>query len=255
MPRRRYDVTPVPGVDLDAAPASYWDDVSPLDALVRNITGQNRRELVRDIAGGGPAAALGPVDDTLLADTLHDDDRRALGRLHPSFLGGEFLPHYAAGEAEIARIVLDSVTRDVIAVRARRARAGGRLRYRIVDEYGATFDLAVRSSAHPLTLRQLIQLIETATSDDLGFLSMPMPYTWLEWQAENGEAPDPSFVQVESTQYDGLATYYDARLGDYARSLGWTDDDETGDGDEGDGSDGPWSPPPDGWRAMPGEGA
>ena len=226
MPRRRYDVTPVPGIDLDAAPASYWDDASPLDAIVRNITGQNRRALVRDLAGGGPLGALGPVEEGLLADTLHEDDRLALGRLQPSFLGGEYLPDYATGEAEIARIVLDSVTQDVIAVRARRARVGGRLRYRVVDEYGATFDLQVRSSERPLTLRQLVQLIETATSDELGFLSLPMPYTWLEWQAQNGEVPDPSFVRVESTVYPQLETYYDARLVDCATSLGWTGDED-----------------------------
>jgi hypothetical protein len=39
--------------------------------------------------------------------------RSALGRLHPSFMGGEYLPDRRDTEVEIARINIDSTTSDV----------------------------------------------------------------------------------------------------------------------------------------------
>jgi len=42
-----------------------------------------------------------------------------LDLIHPSFMGGEYLPDYRRDEIEIARIELESTTSDVISVRAR----------------------------------------------------------------------------------------------------------------------------------------
>ncbi|NDE54621.1 MAG: hypothetical protein EB069_08595, partial [Actinobacteria bacterium] len=66
--------------------------------------------------------------------TLSDDSRQVLSRLHPSFMGGEYLPDQDPQEVEIARIVIRSTTRDVTCVYA--APHGKRIAYRIVDEYG-----------------------------------------------------------------------------------------------------------------------
>jgi len=45
--------------------------------------------------------------------------REGLGAIHPSFMGGEYLPGYRRNEVEIVRIELDSTTSDVISLRAR----------------------------------------------------------------------------------------------------------------------------------------
>jgi hypothetical protein len=140
MSNRATPVVPVvPGIDLDFRPTSYWADADPVSAIVRNIKGQNRRTLARDFIAGNVARSLAPIDEGLLEDTSDDALRTSLGHIHPSFMGGEYLPADRRHETEIARIVLDSATCDVISVRARIGRTGYRMRYRIVDEYDGTF--------------------------------------------------------------------------------------------------------------------
>ena len=51
---------------------------------------------------------------------LEPSTRLLLGGIHPAFMGGEYLPQFGQNEIEIARIVLASVTQDVISIRARR---------------------------------------------------------------------------------------------------------------------------------------
>jgi hypothetical protein len=81
--------------------------------------------------------------------------QRSLERVHPAFLGGNYLPDTSKGEVEIARIVIDSTTWDVTCVYAKQEE--GRIRYRVVDEYnGDTLagETTMLSDA-PLTLREL----------------------------------------------------------------------------------------------------
>jgi hypothetical protein len=82
----------------------------------------------------------------------------ALGRLHPSFMGGEYLPDRRDTEAEIARLNIDSTTSDVTSVYARPGK--DRINYRVVDEYwGDTLtEKRTRSSKRPL--RRLLLLDE-----------------------------------------------------------------------------------------------
>ncbi len=81
--------------------------------------------------------------------------RRAIGRIHPHFMGGEYLPDQEDGEVEIARIEIDSTTSDVTSVYARLD--GSTIRYRVVDEYGGETlsGPAERESKEPLTLGEL----------------------------------------------------------------------------------------------------
>jgi len=150
--------------DLGFRPDSYWEPADAETAILSGITGQLRREMVRDFIRGEAPAALGEISDHYLADTLSEADRASLGRINPRFMGGEYLPPYLKGEVEIARIVLQSVTMDVYSIRARRRR--GPIRYRMVDEYQTEFALGRKSSQGPLTLRQLIWLIESSSFDD-----------------------------------------------------------------------------------------
>ena len=58
--------------------------------------------------------------------------RSALGRLHPSFMGGEYLPDRRDTEVEIARINIDSTTSDVTRIYAKAGK--DRIRYRVVSQ-------------------------------------------------------------------------------------------------------------------------
>src|SRR5262245_57399720 len=115
-------------------PTSYWEiPSSPLDLVLRNVEGTKRREIIRDFYEQGRLDQLVPV---LAADELSDEDREGLGAIHPSFMGGEYLPGYRRNEVEIVRIELDSTTSDVISLRARPiGRKRPRIAYTLVDEY------------------------------------------------------------------------------------------------------------------------
>ena len=119
------------GIRCGFRPKSYWNESDPLEAILRNIKGENRRRMVIDYWNAGH---LEKLDATLLNDELDEEDRRGLGRIHPSFMGGEYLPGYLPGEVEIARISLQSTTSDVISLRARPTPSG--IAYRIENTRG-----------------------------------------------------------------------------------------------------------------------
>ena len=83
--------------------------------------------------------------------------------------GQDFLPEREGGEVEIACVLLASVTADVITIRARRR--GNRIVYRIVDEYETCFRFKPKTSTQPLSLGELIALIDGATGHLGGDLS------------------------------------------------------------------------------------
>ncbi len=140
------------GIDLDFRPKAYFWPIAAETHLLATIKGATRRaEAARLIAAG----AFDKLDNFLVASALSEDDRRYWGRIHPSLMGGEYLPDRAETEIEIARINIASTTSDVTSVYARRQ--GKRIAYRVVDEYGGDTLSSVtdRTSIRPLTLGQL----------------------------------------------------------------------------------------------------
>ena len=86
------------GIDYEFRPVSYWEqDPDPLTAILRNVKGRNRRQMIRDYWEAG---RLDELDDSLLAGELDDGVRHKLGRIHPSFMGGEYLPDVQPQETE-----------------------------------------------------------------------------------------------------------------------------------------------------------
>lgn len=223
-------------LDFDFAPADYRDVPSPAAALLLNVKGDLRRRLLRDILSGKAGPGLDPA---MWADTSSELATGILGRVHPQWLGGEYLPDYLPGEVEIARVTLDNVTRDVVSVRARHRR--GRYRYRVVDEYGARWRFTPQSSARPLAMWRLIQLIDTA---QLANARWPDLTDELR-DAHGGEPAEAArFVEVTSDLYPQLEEHYRRRAeqwlsrgraeppaGESVR--GWRDGD--------DGEDEPWA--------------
>jgi hypothetical protein len=148
------------GIHYGFRPHSYWlPDDDALRGLLRNVKGTNRRQMIRDYWESG---AIDRLEQEIKAHALDETTRERLGSLHPSFMGGEYLPDYLKGEVEIARIELQSTTSDVMSIRARRGPKSGRIRYAIVDEYEQDFVFSPKSSSRPLTFGNLVDMIDGA---------------------------------------------------------------------------------------------
>jgi hypothetical protein len=139
-------------IDLNFRPPSYFWPLGLEQHLLARVKGSKRKAALKRLIDAG---AIDEVPEFLARSSLSDRDRRAIGRLHPSFMGGEYLPDIGAKEVEIARISIQSVTSDVTSLYARRG--AGRIRYRVVDEYqGETLTgRTKRTSTQPLALGEM----------------------------------------------------------------------------------------------------
>jgi hypothetical protein len=191
-------------INLKQRPDSYWIDDDLLKGLLRNVKGTQRRQMITDYWKAG---RLENLDDELLKEALGEASRDALGRIHPVFMGGEYLPNYKADEVEIARIELRSTTADVISIRAQREKDG--ITYRVVDEYDTEFTFKPERSRKPLSLGQLARLIDEM---DGGLDGGPYVWALLGCDAECCGEIDRTFVRMRSDFYPELETWWDERL-------------------------------------------
>jgi len=201
-------VKKVKGISYGFRPKSYWDDSNPLQSILKNIKGENRRRMVIDFWNAGQLERL---DEVLLQDELDEEERRGLGLTHPSFMGGEYLPTYLPGEVEIARICLRSTTSDVISLRARPTRSG--ISYRIEDEYEGQFTLPITESRFPLSLGELVRQFEEGSLDQLpGNLATGYNDYNAEWQDRESLR---HFTRIESNIYRQLGRHFEAVFEDW----------------------------------------
>lgn len=207
-------------LQLDWRPDTYWPNTPNEQTVLARIKGTARRQAVAAALAGTSTLPPDAVD-ALLAESLDDDTRRLLSRIHPRLMGGEYLPDTKPDEVEIARAQLESTLGDVISVRARRTPDG--ITYRVVDEYtaeGSSWDCAPQHSTVPLSLRELIGLIDSAGLND----------TIRDQQLEcysPEQAAD--FVSIYSDLYTELDTYYDRRNAEWvsATYAAWAVKEET----------------------------
>ena len=194
------------GIRYGFRPKSYWEETDPLSAILRNVTGENRRQMITDYWVSG---RFDELDSSLLHDELDDETRNDLGGIHPSFMGGEYLASYLPGEVEIARIKLKSTTSDVISLRARPIPEG--IAYRVVDEYSAGFTLPIPRSTEPLTLAELIRQFDEGSLDDSGFENsdgLSLGYNWLNVDEDNYESLR-HFTSISSQIYRQLHDHFE----------------------------------------------
>jgi hypothetical protein len=163
-------------IDWQYRPTSYFWAKGYGIGLTSDIKGVERRRLYEQALNAGSE-----IDPLMASPELDAASRASLGRLHPWFLGGEYLPNVRGTEVEIARIVIASTTQDVTSIYARPV--GKRIAYRIVDEYdGETISgRSTRTSTRPLSLEALVQFFingwELLTCLDANFESKGYDHT------------------------------------------------------------------------------
>lgn len=213
------EVPGVEGVDLDFTPKSYFTERDLGLALPSDILGKARRDIARRLAAEDEEL---PFD--LIESALSELERAAIGRIHPLFMGGEYLPPLREGEVEIARISLQSVTADQISVRASRTADG--IEYSIVDEYEdlEVFDVRPRVTAGPLPMRGLVAMLDGAREGG----GLVVGYIAMNADSKEDAARLLGFVSVESDFYPDLGRYYEERIARWYAALpgDGEDDDE-----------------------------
>ncbi|MBK8907476.1 MAG: hypothetical protein IPM60_06145 [Rhodospirillales bacterium] len=190
--------------DMNYRPPSYWGPQTLSRKAESTIKGELRKAAVMVFCDQGP------VDARFFAESLPEEQRVAIGSCHPWLMGGEYLPDLRPDEVEIARVVMKSTTMDVVSIRARKA--GRRIRYSIVDEYEEEgcreYVVSPRTSTRPLTLKQLIKMMDGAVDDGLVGSCRNANYMESE-KVRPHEYYD--FETASSAFYPKLAAWYDAR--------------------------------------------
>lgn len=190
---------------MDFRPAGYRGGVSE---LLARIQGAHRRRLVEEAIRAG---RLHEVPGCLLGEKAPDDYRQFVEALDFRNMGGEYLPRLRPNEVEVARVELPTTTTcDVISVRAREVTGG--YRYAVVDEYQSRYRCSPGRSRRPLTLGQLIHLIDTAYQDDEGTEEQwAGVFGARDWHLDEGDEPADlrHFYRVTSPFYPDLGRWYD----------------------------------------------
>lgn len=199
-------------IDLDFRPRSYFWPMSAEKHLLATIHGAERRRMVKAAFSN---TDLDFIDMAFFAkSSLSEDERTAMGRIDPQFMGGEYLPDLRVGEIEIARINIDSTTSDVTSLYARRTSKG--ISYRVVDEYdGDTLNAKrTRTSREPLTLGDLARFFLAAWPLD----------SVLEWN-ELDEEGSQAFVHPSSEFYSEFSDLIRQKISEW-RAVELDEDDE-----------------------------
>jgi hypothetical protein len=149
------------GIDLNFRPKSYFGPRRLEQYLISKVKGAVVKAKLEDLFEEG---RHDEVASLIGGEGISEADTKALERVHPMFMGGNYLPGMDDGEVEIARIEIASATFDVTCVLARPE--NGLIRYRVVDEYdGDTLSGPHEmSSAKPLTLGELADYFLSAWS-------------------------------------------------------------------------------------------
>jgi len=191
----------LPNIDLYFRPASYFWPLGLETHLLARIKGAERKAALKQLID---ARRLDQIPDFLVRSALSEADRKSIGRIHPTFMGGEYLPDLSQNEVMIASITIASTTHDVTSVYARRGKQ--RIYYRIVDEYGSETlsGRSTRTSTQPLTLGQLEKFFNGAWSI----------FDVLEMNFEDFDLPRMLgfVVSIESPFYPEIGALYGVRI-------------------------------------------
>lgn len=197
-------------INMSFRPDSYWPESLTPEQLLSRIRGKVRQDLARRAY---EARGFSALNEFLVKEELTSEERSAWGSVDPWCLGGEFLPAMQEGEVEIARVSLASTTSDQISVRARQV--DGAIHYRIVGEYeedeSMRFELSFEQSERPLTLGELIDLIDGASNPEHWCPDGILTSNWTSMNDMDYEASEIiGFLSLSSPFYPQLDDCYQA---------------------------------------------
>ncbi|MEY4371331.1 MAG: hypothetical protein RL219_100 [Actinomycetota bacterium] len=186
-------------IDLDFRPASYWEPVGS--------KGRGRRSTPKK-----------------------DDDDDIF-----SFMHGWDLPALRKGEVEIARLIYTmTANQEVTSIRARMK--GGKIHYRIASELESESGVHCgrSTSDEPLTLRELIDLIEDSSDEDTnrnGLYFGDLQHRLCFSDCTEGIDELEGFIRVESAFYPTIGQWYDEACAEWCdRERADREDEEESDG-------------------------
>ena len=186
--------------NMDYRPRNYWGPQEVQTLVGARVKGELRRQqAISDLASNH-------ADHEIISESLTEEHRRAVGAVHPWFMGGEYLSDLKLKEVEIARVVMQSTTMDVVSIRARKTKH--RIIYKIVDEYPEdeswVYTLTKKTSKQPLTLSELIKLIDNAVDGGLVGIGR-------NWHYQEGSPAEEiyNFETASSAYYSELTQWYD----------------------------------------------
>ena len=82
------------GIRYRYKPETYWVEKDVRQSILRDIKGTERRRLIDRALRNGQFES---IDDELLGSEVSTETRDRLGAIHPSLMGGEYLPGYLRG--------------------------------------------------------------------------------------------------------------------------------------------------------------
>ncbi|HAA47101.1 MAG TPA: hypothetical protein DCE03_01200 [Synergistaceae bacterium] len=200
-------------VDYSFRPVTYFQASETGDDILSKVKGAVRRQAIKGLMAEN---RLDEMPEELLKEDLDEETRQALGRIHPSFMGGEYLPSLDNEEVMIAIVTINSTLSDTVAVLARSGEDC--ICYRVVDEYngGTLGEKTAMTSRRPLTLRELLDFFLGA-------------WDFLEIVAGNCSYSVPDMLEWFSGDSSFYPSFHEALAQEIIEMYGEEDDDDEGD--------------------------
>lgn len=165
-----------------------------------------------------------PLEDSEVVQNLQKQVQIEKSKVDPQALGGLYLPELADNEVEIASISLDSTTGDVISVLARFEEDN--YHYRVVDEYESEFIIKPEYSPMPLSMGELIELIDTVKMmvDEPPLVGLTSCFrnrhlVGIDEVSEEEVLALIDFVHVRSDYYSQLEAWYIDEAREWAKTI------------------------------------
>ena len=207
------------GFDLDFRPKSYWVFANARQQLKAGQTRVDGDELLD------------------LCDEVVDEEETSSGEMSVSseldlltaFLGRLNHPAREGEAVEIAHIQMFNPWCDFSSVLAEWR--DGRIHYQVVDNYpdSCNYRCTPESSDRPLSLGELIELIDTAEHVDKSsgeVESRGLVFGVLEHNLDGGVDELRSFIRVTSAFYDDLDVWYALACSEWCREHSWEEEEE-----------------------------
>jgi hypothetical protein len=202
-------------IDYSYRPKSYWTVFSPIADTLLTVKSAYKRKILEG------ACRLGEYDELEKIVRNINMSRTELKRWaenHSDYydnpnLDHEYLPKYLLGEVEIVRIENDmerpTSTTNKICIRARRV--GKEIKYRVVDdnETGADIEFSPRESIQPLSLGELVALIDGAYYRDTDFLGLATAFAITNYDEDQELDDILDATTISSKFYDPLSVHYE----------------------------------------------